>query len=135
MDHHDGNSPDHTLDEKFKVCWTKWDAHYFAILIRYQLSPTRDSIRFRSLPPTVCLLTSSLVWGAPPATATTTPLDLQILTTAHLCDPRSGATTTMPRVANKAHRRSGGGNSTPQKNAPIRYLRQQYSQATAVARS
>ncbi|CEO58630.1 Putative Condensin complex subunit 2 (Fragment) [Penicillium brasilianum] len=26
----------------------------------------------------------------------------------------------MPRVANKAHRRSGGGNSTPQKNAPIR---------------
>ncbi|KAF7718382.1 Condensin complex subunit 2/Barren family protein [Penicillium ucsense] len=26
----------------------------------------------------------------------------------------------MPRVANKAHRRSGGGTSTPQKNAPIR---------------
>lgn len=79
----------------------------------------RDSIRHWSLCPAVCLLTSSFVWAAPPATATTT-FDLYLLTPAHPVIPDLGATATMPRVANKAHRRSGGGNSTPQKNAPIK---------------
>lgn len=90
------------------------------LIAKVSIVTTRDSLRFWSLRPTVCLLTSS---GRPSSDCNHNPLDLQILTPAHLRDPRSGATATMPRVANKSHRRSGGGNSTPQKNAPIRYVR------------